>query len=64
MGPVSLEELKGALSAAKSGRRGGPSGMIVEELKLLADEDLLGLTLFLSRCLETATFPSQWRRAE
>eukprot|EP00969_Alexandrium_andersonii_P298854 13211096-Alexandrium_andersonii.AAC.1 len=64
LGPVSMAELRAALAAAKAGRRGGPSGMIVEELKLLGDDDLDGLRVFFSRCLETASFPSQRRRAK
>eukprot|EP00969_Alexandrium_andersonii_P116497 5150412-Alexandrium_andersonii.AAC.1 len=64
MDPLSVGELRAALSAAKNNRRGGPSGLPMELFKWMADEDLEDLAKFYQKCLDTCTCPQDWSRAD
>eukprot|EP00969_Alexandrium_andersonii_P187699 8293564-Alexandrium_andersonii.AAC.1 len=50
-GPLTIWELKAAIGATKNGRRGGPSGMIIEQIKALPDRVLSELLAFSSAAM-------------
>eukprot|EP00969_Alexandrium_andersonii_P190235 8405011-Alexandrium_andersonii.AAC.1 len=63
-GPLTIWELKAAIDATKNGRRGGPSGMVIEQIKALPGRVLAELLSFFQRCYDSPTFPEQWAQAE
>eukprot|EP00969_Alexandrium_andersonii_P328539 14517365-Alexandrium_andersonii.AAC.1 len=64
VGPFTMAELNVALAASKDKRRGGPSGMIVEQLKSLSQEVREDLLRFYQKCFDSSSYPEAWARAE
>eukprot|EP00969_Alexandrium_andersonii_P302829 13386456-Alexandrium_andersonii.AAC.1 len=59
-----MGELEEALRASSGGKRGGPTGMVIEQIKLFSSEAKEELLKFLQRCYDAAEFPAAWARAE
>jgi Reverse transcriptase (RNA-dependent DNA polymerase) len=57
------EEVEIALRGTKNNKAPGPDRLINETLKILCDPLLGEMTEFFNLCLETGTFPSQWKNS-
>eukprot|EP00969_Alexandrium_andersonii_P117108 5178728-Alexandrium_andersonii.AAC.1 len=45
-------------------KEGGPSGMIVEQIKLLDEPVLKELLAFFQKCFDNSDYPDSWAKAE